>query len=169
MNCNTYIHINLPYYDIILKNKPKLSKSVIDLSNVKKTGSKYFLDAFSSDATPRLQQTVIQTINKSFDYKNHIQRKYGEKFIHDIKNRVLTEKLFDNEVYNLIHHELNANYYPFHGYPNNESVDRADTRIKIIEKMLNSIKYKPEIYVDYGCSEGCITATLANVLWFMAS
>ena len=144
--------------------KPKLSKSVVDLSHVKKAGSKYFLDAFSRDATSRLQQTVIQTINKSFDYKNPIQRKYGEQFIHDIKNRVITEKLFDSEVYNLIHQELNANYYPFHGYPNNESVDRADTRIKIIEKMLNSIKYKPEIYVDYGCSEGCITSTLANVL-----
>lgn len=162
-----YIYINnVQKMNYITKSlvKPKLSKSVIDLSNVKKAGSKYFLDAFSGDATPRLQQTVIQTINKSFDYKNPIQRKYGEKFIYDIKNRVINEQLFDNEVYNLIHQELNANYYPFHGYPTNESVTRADTRIKIIEKMLNSITYKPEVYVDYGCSEGSITSTLANVL-----
>ena len=108
-----YIYINnIKKINNVAKTivKPKLSKSVVDLSHVKKAGSKYFLDAFSRDATSRLQQTVIQTINKSFDYKNPIQRKYGEQFIHDIKNRVITEKLFDTEVYNLIHHELNANY-----------------------------------------------------------
>jgi len=159
-----YIYINNIKKMNTMINTPVKSKPIIDLSHIKKGGSKYFLDAFSSNATQRLLQTVIQTINKSFDYKNPIQRKFSEKFIFDIKNRVLKEQLFDSEVYNLIHQELNANYYPFHGYPNNESVNRADSRIKTIEKLLNSIKYKPEIYVDYGCSEGCITATLANVL-----
>jgi ubiquinone/menaquinone biosynthesis C-methylase UbiE len=149
-------------HSVLLKSS--LSKQSIDLSNIKKAGSKYFIDAFSRDASSRLQQTVIQTINKSFDYKNPQQRRYSEKLISDLKKIVVSEQLFDNEVYNYIHQELNTNYYPFYGFPNNESIDRADSRIKTIQKMLDSIRYKPEVYVDYGCSEGCITSTMAEVL-----
>lgn len=106
-----------------------------------------------------LQKAFDKKDSKQYVIYNQLVKNLAVLFKHD-KNYTYT----DHEVFTYIHEYLNENYYPIHGYPNNESHNRSMSRVIDIQDIYRQIKGKkiPVSYLDIGCSRGTITSLLTN-------
>lgn len=106
-------------------------------------------------------------LQKPFNKKDSTQYIIYNQLIKNLAILFRNDKTYrysDHEVFMYIHEYLNENYYPIHGYPNNESHNRSMSRVVDIQDIYRQVKGKkpPATYLDIGCSRGTITSLLAN-------
>jgi len=71
----------------------------------------------------------------------------------------------DKEAFHYVHQFMNLLVYPLYGYPDNESLGRADSRCKDITTIFKESGVRVQeglALVDIGCSQGSITKALGE-------
>ena len=117
--------------------------------------------AFNPSASKRLYQTTLKTYYKPFNMRERKQKEIAQIILNKVVNNCF---LLDNECYELIHTELNKQFYRFYGAPMNESQGRADYRVLDIEKIIDGLGLSTNTYLDIGCSSGNITSGIGQML-----